>query len=215
LEGGAVKKFSELNIGDRILSANREGEISHSPVVFLPHGENEKSSKFVKVVLKDHKEIKMTTRHLVPACDGKLTTAKNIKAGDCLRTVDGDVKVARVETVQGHGLYTAVTENEYLVVNGIVASPFASNAAIAHAFFNLTDMEEWCASNNWLAFENAKRPELKQLKKDVNIPSSDCLTMLEKMFENYKDEPIGWGVDGWGYRGWNKKTIPSVVTGWK
>jgi hypothetical protein len=216
LESGESKPFAELSIGDSILSATREGTVSYSPVVFLPHGENKKSSKFVKVITENKKEIKMTRGHLIPLCNGKLESAKDLNIGDCMRTVDGEDIVANVSRVKGEGLYTAVTQNEFVVVNGIVASPFASNAAIAHAFFNLTDMQDWCNSNNWLAFENARRPELKSLhKQDVNIPSTDCLSMLEKMFENYKDEPVGWGVDGWGYRGWNKASIPSVVTGWK
>eukprot|EP01083_Nonionella_stella_P117338 349544_1 len=60
LESGEIKPFSELQIGDSVLSSNREGEISYSPVVFLPHGENDKKSKFVKIILENDKEIKMT-----------------------------------------------------------------------------------------------------------------------------------------------------------
>jgi hypothetical protein len=30
----------------------------------------------------------------------------------------------------------------------------------------------------------------------------DCMDMLTNMFEQYKNEPIGWGKDGWGYKGW-------------
>jgi hypothetical protein len=46
-------------------------------------------------------------------------------------------KVSAVETVRGQGLYTIVTKDEYLVVNGIIASPFAYNHMVANLFYNI------------------------------------------------------------------------------
>ncbi len=42
-----------------------------------------------------------------------------------------------LEAVQGEGLYTVVTENmiDLVVVNGVVASPFAVNHAVGNAFY--------------------------------------------------------------------------------
>jgi hypothetical protein len=110
-----------------------------------------------------------------------------------------------VAEVEINGVYTAVTESEFIVVNGIIASPFASPTAIAHALYNATDAAEWCTSNNWLAYESA------QHHLDSNTPSKDCEELLAEMFENYKDEPIGWGVDGWGYRGWKNPSSRNQV----
>ena len=52
-------------------------------------------------------------------------------------TVSGEDMVSTVETVQGKGLYTVVTKEEYVVVNGIVASPFAVNHMLANLYYNI------------------------------------------------------------------------------
>ena len=51
-------------------------------------------------------------------------------------TVSGKDMVSTVETVQGKGLYTVVTKEEYVVVNGIIASPFAANHMLANLYYN-------------------------------------------------------------------------------
>jgi hypothetical protein len=237
LKSGEEKAFRQLSIGDQILSATRDGSISYSSVVFLPHRENDRRATFVEVNTASGKTVKLTRGHLLPLCDGSLMVANDIKEGSCLRTVDGEDEVTNTTMVEMNGVYTAVTENEFLVVNGIIASPFAASSALVHAFFNLTDMEDWCASNDWLAFESARHPHIQQeiakkkkeeegagdnvhelmitdpiLKKRAD-PSQDCMDMLEDMFETYKDEPIGWGVEGFGYRNnWVNPASPEEVS---
>jgi hypothetical protein len=227
LQSGEHIKFSKLKIGDSILSSTRDGKVSFSKVVFLPHGENDTPTKFLEIVTESKKTVKMTAGHLVQLCSGKLVTAHELTVrpaarhhseeelevesdarNSCLRTVHGDEKITSIQQVESKGVYTAVTENEFLVVNGIIASPFASSAILAHAYFNLTDMEDWCSTHNWMVHENKKQGQgggildvLHQYKTLV-VPSEDCMTLLTGMFEEFKDEPIGWGVDGWGYRGW-------------
>ena len=73
--------------------------------------------------------------------------AKTVKIGDCFRTVDGWIitttiiiiyifiiiifiylgleKVSNIKTITESGVYTLVTSEELIVVNGIVASPYA------------------------------------------------------------------------------------------
>jgi len=213
LESGKMIPFRSLQIGDSILSANRDGDISYSNVVFLPHGENDQRATFVEIKTKKMKKsLKMTRAHLIPLCSGSLSIAANLKVGSCIRTIDGDDEIMSTNSIKMNGVYTAVTENEFLVVNGIIASPFASSGALVHAFFNITDIEDWCASNDWLAFENAKHAHsTPSSSTTLKEPSIDCLTMLNKMFENYKDEPVGWGVDGFGYRRhWSNPASPNI-----
>jgi len=222
LESGDMKLFRSVQVGDSILSANRDGVTSYSNVVFLPHGENDKRANFVEIHTEGGKTIKMTHAHLLPLCSGALSLAVEIEAGSCVRTIDGDDNVVNVSKIELNGVYTAVTENEFLVVNGIIASPFASSSGLVHAFYNMTDMEDWCESNDWLAFESARHPHVQQMVK----PSEDCLSMLNEMFENFKDEPVGWGAEGFGYRGnWQnpaspeitskaEKSVPFVLSGW-
>ena len=42
-----------------------------------------------------------------------------------------------VESVRGEGVYTIVTKEEFVVVNGIVASPFGANHMMANLFYNV------------------------------------------------------------------------------
>jgi hypothetical protein len=148
----------QLKVGDKVLTANSVGELSFADVVilqvdstqiitvdktpvncqvFLPHARNNGVANFVELATKSGKSIKATQMHLLRTCSGKLDYAKNLKLGDCLRTVDGDDQIASVSNTKSKGLYTAVTTNEFLVVNGVIASPFAVAHVPAHAFYNI------------------------------------------------------------------------------
>jgi hypothetical protein len=63
--------------------------------------------------------------------------ASSVTVGDCIMTVSGMEEVSAVETVQGEGLYTVITGEEYVVVNGIIASPFAFNHMVANFYYNI------------------------------------------------------------------------------
>ena len=137
LESGASKALSEVRVGDMILSADAKGELSFSGVVALPHGTNADAATFFDVATASGKHVKATEMHLLKTCSGALAYAGSLKQGDCLRTVDGDEAVVSVETVQGKGLYTVVTMNEFPVVGGIIASPFAVSHGFGNAYYNI------------------------------------------------------------------------------
>jgi hypothetical protein len=122
-------------VGDSILSADAAGKLSCSDVAFLPHAANSKAATMVKVTTESGKIVKATPTHLLVACDGGLVQAK---AASCLRTVNGDETVASIETFKTNGIYSAVTlDNEFLVVDGVVASPFALAHGLANAYYNM------------------------------------------------------------------------------
>lgn len=134
----------------------------------------------------------MTRNHLVPLCNGALVTARSLSLGMCLTTIHDQEKVVVVQRdVQHSGVYTAVTENEFLVVNGIIASPFALAHGITHAFFNLTDTEQWCSANESLlgASISSKIHDILQRRLLTQEPS-DCTALLASMFENYRDHGV-------------------------
>jgi Hint module len=85
----------------------------------------------------------MTHSHILPAGACGSTSllpdvyASSVTVGDCIMTVSGMEEVSAVETVQGEGLYTIVTKEEYVVVNGIIASPFAFNHMLANFYYNI------------------------------------------------------------------------------
>jgi hypothetical protein len=196
-------------VGDNIQGADRNGTISFSQVIFNPHPFNNITKQFDEIVTINGKVVRMTRNHLLPLCNGGLVTARSVQPGDCVRTVDGEEKVAKTtKNVEASGIYTAVTENEFLVVDGVVASPFALAHGIAHSVFNREDVNKWCEENSHLV-PAAKDAEIMDMTSRRRLTeggaTSGCVELMETLFENYKDEGVGWGTNGFGYK--NFKTI--------
>jgi hypothetical protein len=191
------------------MGADRNGSVSTSPVLFLPHPENDIVRKFDEIETLKGLTVRMTRNHLLPLCDGSLVTARSLREGDCVMTKDGEDNVAKAtQNVEAGGIYTAVTKNEFLVVDGVVASPFALAHGIAHSLFNRQDVARWCSDNAYLLPEakdeeikhHMSRRGLRQGPINTSRLQEHCLNLMEVLFENYKDEGVGWGIDGWGYR---------------
>jgi hypothetical protein len=141
LADGSTKAISEVVVGDSILSADANGNAKFSNVIAVPHDRNNELATFTQISTAAG-DIKMTSEHLVmvdEACNGSnaLKTASSVEAGMCLVSTSGSQSVESVKTVQGHGIYSVVTEEEFVVVNGFVASPFAVNHAVANAYYNV------------------------------------------------------------------------------
>ena len=142
MENGQTKAISEVQVGDRILSADAAGKTSFSPVVYVPHGANQIEAAFVEVSTEAGRSVKMTANHILPAgaCGSALplVRADAVAVGQCVMTAQGAEKVVGVAAMQGQGVYTVVTNKEYIVVNGIVASPFGGvNPTLANIYYNL------------------------------------------------------------------------------
>jgi hypothetical protein len=138
---GTTKAISDVVLGDSILSSDGSGNVKFSNVVAIPHERNNEVATFIQLSTASA-DVKMTADHLImaePACDGVtvLMAASSVESGMCLVSVDGSVTVESVRAVQGRGVYTVVTEEEFVVVNGFVASPFAVNHAVANAYYNV------------------------------------------------------------------------------
>jgi hypothetical protein len=137
LESGASKTMDSVVVGDRVLTADGNGKLSFSEVIFLPHAANSDPATFVELTTGSGKSLKATKMHLLQTCSGSLAFASSFAVGSCIRTVDGDESIVLASLTTSKGLYTAVTMNEFLVVNGVVASPFAVAHGITHAFYNI------------------------------------------------------------------------------
>jgi hypothetical protein len=143
LESGEVRAISDVRVGDRVLSADAAGRTSYSDVVFVPHRANRDDALFTHITTASGRDIKMTPSHILSAgpCHSSpplpLTYASSVSVGDCVMTVSGKDMVSTVATVKGKGLYTVVTKEEYVVVNGIIASPFAVNHMLANLYYNI------------------------------------------------------------------------------
>lgn len=209
LEDGGMKRMGEIKIGDRILSSNRAEEFEFSPVVLLPYHTKANSilTTFIEIETTGGKKARMTPSHLIPiGGTGELVTARTLTVGSSLRTVDGIETILAIRKSSLRGIYTAVTEMEFIVVSGVVASPFGAAAGSTTAVFNTEDINSWCSSRRWqeannYTFVNSTRRALRAIPAPP-APSADCLALAARLYENYKDEPVGWGINGWGYRGW-------------
>ena len=143
LECGDVSAISDVKVGDRVLAANAAGKTLYSEVVFVPHGANMDSTIFAHISTVGGHDVKITGNHVLPAgvCGTSLPLplvyASKVSVGVCLQTVSGEEEVSEVHWVRAEGVYTIVTNEEYIVVNGIIASPFGVNHMMANMYYNV------------------------------------------------------------------------------
>ena len=143
IEAGFDKPLSEVQVGDRVLTVNAQGEPVFSDVVYVPHGRNEEHTIFAQVATASGRDLKMTLNHYLPAGACALSTLPLISAGqvvvgDCVQTVSGREQVVSVGKVEGKGIYTVIAMEELIVVNGIVATPYGGvNPTLANWYYNL------------------------------------------------------------------------------
>ena len=66
-----------------------------------------------------------------------LKEASKVSVGDYILTISGEEEVTFNNVVSEKGIYTIVVQEEYVVVNDIVASPFATNHFIPNLFYTI------------------------------------------------------------------------------
>ena len=144
LESGASKLIADVVVGDRVLAANAQGAFVFSDVIAVPHAKNNDRVMFNEISLANGADIRMTGEHLLPVAAScgvdavfAVTAAKDVAANSCVMTVNGQSAVVSNNKVAGAGIYTIVTNEEYVVVNGVVASPFATCHAMGNTFYNV------------------------------------------------------------------------------
>jgi Hint module len=140
VENGDKIKISLVRVGDRILSASRSGRFSYADVVAVPHKKNDIEASFV-VISTASSDLKLTADHYLMAgvCGSEmiLKKASDVSVGSCVMTTTGSAVVTTTSVARGRGVYTVVSTEEFIVVNGIVASPFALNHYAADSFYNV------------------------------------------------------------------------------
>jgi len=142
MESGEIKQISHAQIGDRVLVFSTEkATFAYSDIIAIPHATNEAPATFSHITTVSGNDIKMTVDHLVLAgvCgnNAELVQASSVRVGECVHTVTGEEAVVSNVQVAGKGVYTIVTNEDLVVVNNIVASPFAVNHVVANSFYNL------------------------------------------------------------------------------
>mmetsp|Transcript_62124 Transcript_62124/g.106689 ORF Transcript_62124/g.106689 Transcript_62124/m.106689 type:complete len:414 (+) Transcript_62124:55-1296(+) len=125
-EDKTTKAMTELQVGDKIQTADIHGNLDFAPIISLPHkAGNSEMATFLKIVTDSGKSVQMTPGHLIPNCAGKMFSAKEVVVGDCVMTVDGKETVTEITSATHFGVYTAVTAHALIVASGIIASPFS------------------------------------------------------------------------------------------
>ena len=145
LEGGSTLPISAIKVGDRVLASNSVGVTIYTDVIAIPHAHNDIVGDFVEIVTLTGRSLRITPEHIIVAgtCDVtsrrrlRLIPAGIVTVGSCLLTVEGFEAVTSVSILKLVGIYTIVTMEEYLVVNGFIASPFAFSHSTGNAFYNL------------------------------------------------------------------------------
>lgn len=142
LEDMTAAPISDLKIGDRVVSWT-EGKVGVTEVVFLPHPKNDIEATFIRMELASGRSVQMTPNHIIPfgECANPATIvpgrADLLTVGKCVFTVSGVEEVVGLSSVRDRGMYTLVTKDEFVLVNGIVASPFAMNHYVADKFYSI------------------------------------------------------------------------------
>lgn len=140
LESGKTIKMAEVEVGDRVQVATKDGSLVFSDVVFIPHAPNDQESEFIHLTT-SATEIKMSDRHLLPAgtCGSvlELMDAQDVAVGSCVMTNKGQQEVLTSTPVKGKGVYTVVTADAHgnVMVNGVQASSFAVNHFIPNTYY--------------------------------------------------------------------------------
>ena len=141
LESRSIVPISTVRVGDRVLASDAAGKLSFSDVIAVPHAQNAIVATFAEIATVSGRSVKLTPAHLVSAgacgSDFGLIPAGEVAIGSCLCTVDGFEVVESISMVKASGIYTVVTMEEYVVVNGVVASPFAVSHTVGNAFYGI------------------------------------------------------------------------------
>jgi len=143
LENGNKALISDLQVGDKVLSWKADvKERTFTEVVYLPHSRNNKEASFVELNFEYGVVVQLTPRHMVPVvnCDDisdvAITEASAIHPQQCvLDSMSTPQRVVNTKMVTSNGLYSFVTLDEFIVVNGMVMSPFSHHHQLGHFFY--------------------------------------------------------------------------------
>jgi len=136
LEGGAVIKYSDIKIGDRVLSAKADGTLFFDKVFRITHFSHTESGYFHRIVTSRGKVLELTGNHFIQAgASGDLIDAGRLKVGDTVYVVDNGALKARADTITAitsvirDGVYNVHTLSSSIVVNGVLASHYTTETA--------------------------------------------------------------------------------------
>ena len=147
LHNGDLVAIRDVRVGDSVLGASRSGDIVPSTVIAVPHGTNDISAVFVQIITASGKDLMLTSSHLIlsgsceiDATDYKLVEASKVAVGSCVINAfsaqERDIVVSS-NAFMGKGVYTVVTESEYIIVNDFIVSSFAFSHYVGTSWYGM------------------------------------------------------------------------------
>lgn len=131
LESGAVKRMSEVAIGDRI----RVSPTQFSEVFMFTHKVENTMHEFLTLRTHGQAKITLTQGHYLYV-NGELAPARAVSAGDSVELADGKMAVVvDIQTISARGLYNPQTVHGDVIVDGVRASTYTTTVekTCAHA----------------------------------------------------------------------------------
>ena len=133
-EDGTRKKMKEVVLGDKVLTLNSRVQPSFSEVIAFLHYEPNASSEYLKVESEDGHCISISPDHLIftgqPGGEKKAVFSATLQPGDHIIAVSNThtqhCKVKQVTSGTQDGIYCILTRTGTLVVDGVLASCYAS-----------------------------------------------------------------------------------------
>jgi len=125
-------RMDELTVGDKVL-VNEKKEFSD--VFMFAHRLASANAEFVEIQTAAGHKVMLTPNHYLYV-NGRMAVGSTVQVGDKLKSKEGtDVAVTAVATTRAAGLYSPVTLDGDIVVDGIVMSTYTSdiNPTLAHA----------------------------------------------------------------------------------
>ena len=135
LESGANISMRQLGIGDKVQTLGMNGETIHTEVIGFLHKETKTDAEFCKFEISTGNVVMLSPQHLIFRKENSTSPpaavfASDIKLGNLLYTSNERVArykaVTRISMVTETGVYTPLTKEGTLLVNGILVSCYAT-----------------------------------------------------------------------------------------
>lgn len=153
LENGVKKLMSRLEVGDRVLTLNSEGNLEYSEILLFMHHSPDQSAQFLRITTESGINITITPSHLILRWQKPNVTilydaipvyARDVRVNDQLLLHGNDSRrqlfvdrIVNIEVIYQTGVYAPLTVTGTIVVNDVVASCYAViySQRLAHLAF--------------------------------------------------------------------------------
>lgn len=127
---GSLKRIGSLEIGDRVATLDKAGQISSTDVIMMMDISDQESN-FLNITTSSNKNIRVSGTHLVSIPGGQFKFAKELYRGDSIVTYDSALKAQTTETIKSIliepvvGYAAPLTMSGTLLVENILLSNYA------------------------------------------------------------------------------------------